>query len=161
MPYKDPAKNAACKAAYSKESRKDPAIRARDQNTWNRYRESKQSDPEFRRSRRSSQMKAQYGITLEQAEQYMITQWGRCAICTTHIEFGHEERKHKACVDHDHETGFVRGLLCSPCNVSLGGFKDDPEVLRAAAEYLEKRKSHENDQRRIPGTESSVARNEQ
>ena len=42
------------------------------------------------------------------------------------------------CIDHDHETGFVRGILCSLCNTLLGHAKDDPEILRKAAEYLDR-----------------------
>lgn len=59
-------------------------------------------------------------------------QGGLCAICGNPLEV--------PCVDHDHETNQVRGLLCNPCNRGLGLFKDKPETLRSAAAYIEKSK---------------------
>lgn len=59
----------------------------------------------------------------------------RCAIC------GIEESKTKKkslCIDHDHKTGKIRGLLCDDCNVGLGRFKDDVENLGQAMKYLNK-----------------------
>ena len=59
----------------------------------------------------------------------MVEQANGCAICGNS-----DKRLH---VDHDHATGKVRGLLCMECNVSLGKFKDSPELLRKAIVYLE------------------------
>lgn len=58
---------------------------------------------------------------------------GRCAICRHEFRTGTRRGVH---VDHDHETRRVRGLLCGPCNTALGGLKDDPSRLAAAARYL-------------------------
>ena len=65
-------------------------------------------------------------------DKYWDAQDGECAICgTTENVMG------KAfAVDHDHETGQARGLLCNPCNIGLGCFKDDPQRLSDALEYL-------------------------
>ena len=59
-------------------------------------------------------------------------QGGRCAICGTIINPVGRSRA----VDHDWKTGKVRGMLCKPCNLGLGMFKDDPRVFVAALKYL-------------------------
>jgi len=68
-------------------------------------------------------------LTWEQFLRKLANQGYKCAICKEPI--GEE-----AHVDHDHATEKVRGLLCSRCNVGMGGFNDDPELLRVAARYL-------------------------
>ena len=61
-------------------------------------------------------------------------QQGRCAICGTDEPGSKFKHFH---VDHDHVTGQVRALLCSDCNTGLGKFRDDPDLLRAAATYIQ------------------------
>lgn len=79
------------------------------------------------------QLRRRYGISLEQYEAMLELQDGRCAICGRHgDEFGR-----RLAVDHCHETGKVRGLLCINCNPGIGAFRDNPELLRRAASYLE------------------------
>lgn len=73
---------------------------------------------------------AKYGLTTEAYETMRAEQDGRCAICM-------QEQEGDMYIDHCHEEGHVRGLLCFSCNVGLGHFSDDPGVLRAAAEYIE------------------------
>ena len=58
----------------------------------------------------------------------------RCAICNIHKK---DIDNDVLCIDHDHKTGKVRGLLCRKCNSGIGMLKDDPSTLRKAAEYLE------------------------
>ncbi len=65
----------------------------------------------------------------------LATQGGRCAICETDEPRGRHSTFN---VDHNHETGVVRGLLCCDCNLSIGKLGDDPARLRAAADYLER-----------------------
>lgn len=71
-----------------------------------------------------------YGITAEQYEKFLDTQKGVCKICKMLPERG-------LCVDHDHATGKVRGLLCHDCNLGLGRFKDKVAILREAINYLQ------------------------
>lgn len=73
-----------------------------------------------------------YGLSLAQYEDLLRQQSGRCAICGTDRNGGVAMG-----VDHDHRTGDIRGLLCDPCNIGLGGFRDDPALLAAASAYLQ------------------------
>lgn len=78
-----------------------------------------------------SRLKKSYRLELEDFQQIRLNQQNCCAICR--LEF-----KKTPHVDHCHRTGKIRGLLCTCCNISLGGFKDSPNLLIAAAEYLDK-----------------------
>ncbi len=60
---------------------------------------------------------------------------GACDICGGKPANG-DRRNSRLCIDHDHETGAFRGLLCSSCNIGIGKLQDDPAVLRAAIVYL-------------------------
>ena len=73
----------------------------------------------------------QYGISLEDYETLLEAQNGTCAIC----EAGCANEEYLR-VDHDHDTGEVRGLLCHSCNSGIGFLKDSPEVVLQALEYL-------------------------
>lgn len=84
---------------------------------------------------RKSQIK-RYGITVEEYEAMWEAQQGKCKICGQHIAVHSTERHKVACIDHDHETGRVRGLLCWHCNIGLGKFFDDAERLASAIKYL-------------------------
>jgi hypothetical protein len=72
------------------------------------------------------------GLTEEGYEDILLHQEGVCAICKR------EPQERMLCVDHDHESGEIRGLLCNACNFILGLAKDSPFVLEGAARYLRK-----------------------
>lgn len=99
------------------------------------------STPEEKRARRIVRMRrynmrSLYGLTLEQLEQMHAEQGGRCKICRRETRLWVGVKNNSACVDHDHATGQVRGLLCRRCNAALGQFQEQPELLERAAQYL-------------------------
>ncbi len=82
------------------------------------------------------------GISIEEYHAMIEKQENKCAICK-------QEEKRKSsrsdevtrlCIDHDHDTGVVRELLCHDCNTALGKMKDSPELMLAGADYLLKHK---------------------
>jgi len=106
-----------CKSAYSKQQ----------------YKHRCDIDPTYHKLRmRQTYLKSTYGLTLED---YMIihnNQSGVCAIC------GGVDSHQLLSVDHDHNTGLVRGLLCNSCNSMLGYARDNPDLLLLGAQYLER-----------------------
>jgi hypothetical protein len=81
----------------------------------------------------SDQMARNYGITLDEYERRFAYQNGVCAICSLPQN---STRNQRLCVDHDHDTGAIRGLLCDTCNRGIGLLKDDARILDRAALYL-------------------------
>ena len=79
-----------------------------------------------------------YRLTSGQVDELLGKQGGRCAICRHEIETTNDRGRFSVCVDHDHSTGRVRGLLCNHCNRGLGMFLDNTEYLQNAIEYLER-----------------------
>jgi Recombination endonuclease VII len=81
------------------------------------------------------ELKRKYGMSLEEFNAMFASQDGKCAICGK-TDFKGNIRWKNLCVDHDHQTGKNRGLLCHRCNASIGYFEDDPGLLMKAIEYL-------------------------
>ena len=106
-----------CEAPRFKKYRSKPGIREKQNETrrkWNRVK--------------------LYNFPPELYDQKFAEQGNACAICGTDTPGG----KGQFHADHDHETNQPRGVLCHNCNVALGNFQDNPEILRAAIEYLNK-----------------------
>ena len=74
-----------------------------------------------------------FGITIMEYDQMLILQNNKCLLC----ERDRKSFNKNFAVDHCHNTGKVRGLLCQQCNVALGMFDDNPELIRKAADYVE------------------------
>lgn len=89
------------------------------------------STPEHRAETSRHYYARRYGLTPDQAAE--LRKDG-CAICgRTDVPGRWENNLH---IDHDHATGKIRGVLCHGCNVAIGHFRDDPELLRKAIAYL-------------------------
>lgn len=82
---------------------------------------------------RMSHLYNTFGITWDDYLVIMEKQNGECAICGKNCK----ENGRLLCVDHDHRTGVIRGLLCTKCNSGLGFLKDDIGILQRAISYLE------------------------
>lgn len=100
---------------------------------------SKRADAAFRQRhphyKREWMLKERYGLTLAAWNALFAGQGHACAVCQTKDSGGHGWH-----TDHNHETGVVRGILCFACNTGIGKLGDDPERLRAAADYLDSKK---------------------
>lgn len=82
-------------------------------------------------ARRNRFLKSRYGITLDTYNEMLASQGGVCKVCK-----GPPMHRGTYHVDHDHETGKVRGLLCHKCNVALGMVGDSTALLMRLAEYV-------------------------
>lgn len=72
-----------------------------------------------------------FGLSLEELIELLRSQDNRCAICEIPLE-------KKFSIDHDHNTGKVRGALCGLCNSGIGLLRDDPYICQRASTYLRK-----------------------
>ena len=125
-------------AQYQKDNREKINKRNRDR---------RKLDPEFRKKanekgklwrqqnpekialmKKKSILKHKYGLTLEEYQDLLKSQENKCAIC---------KREKLLCVDHNHETGNVRGLLCHLCNRAIGMLMENINILENAIKYIE------------------------
>jgi hypothetical protein len=83
-------------------------------------------------------IKIKYKLDENEYTKLFNEQRGRCPICSKELSNHFEKiKKARTCVDHCHKTGEVRGLLCHTCNMGLGSFNDNRELLIKGATYLE------------------------
>ena len=90
----------------------------------------------YARSCKSRTLKSQIGIGLDEYDALLIVQKNLCAACQKPLDFSGRRPP----VDHDHETGKIRGIVHKGCNIALGEVNDDPDTLRALADYIERKK---------------------
>jgi hypothetical protein len=97
----------------------------------------RRATPEGRRKLRNWRLKKDHGITLDEYEQMVSDQGGVCKICRRPPRGGRTHHDQMLHVDHDHATGRIRGLLCRHCNVAIGFFDEDVEIITAAIRYIQ------------------------
>jgi len=78
-----------------------------------------------------------YGVTKKEAKKlFKETKNGHCIICGVSAKECLKKQRKSLCIDHDHITGKIRGIICSNCNKALGHVQDDPEILFKMIDYL-------------------------
>ena len=83
-------------------------------------------------------LKKMYGITLDQYNELLSKQGGKCMICQSDNNGYYRKKPRAFAVDHCHTTSKIRGLLCSDCNTGIGLLKDNIDLLNNAIKYLNK-----------------------
>ena len=126
-----------CKQKYDKRwVKKNPKKRA-IVHRRSKEKRKRQDITGYRRSQRNTKLKLYFGITIEQYDAMVVAQDGKCAICGRPEIRQINGKLADLAVDHDHQTGKIRALLCSSCNTGIGNLGDSPFRLRKAAAYLD------------------------
>ena len=130
-----------CQNAWSRIKRRrlyqeDLEYRAKVRTLANRWRK---SNPEIvariRVRGRVGRRLKKYGITEIELSQMFADQGGKCSICEAPLGDSYQSSGTYV-VDHDHQIGTVRSLLCDACNVGIGKFRDNIDFVQAARQYL-------------------------
>jgi RNA polymerase-binding transcription factor DksA len=132
---------ASCRAYYQKHIEQQ---RARSRNFWNNVSDDKKE--ERRITRRNWQYLKKYNISFNDVLSLLEKQNGVCKICGIPISIQSSTGKGSGNLklDHNHETGKVRGILCNNCNIGLGSFNDSVRKLESAILYLKENKQYES-----------------
>ena len=106
------------------------ALKVKNHEKW----EKRKADPNHKRKRRDAMLRKKYGIGADGYDRILEQQGGGCAIC------GRRPGATPLHVDHDHDTGEVRGILCHQCNWYLGTIDANPEIIGRIIRYRSKEK---------------------
>lgn len=118
----------------------------------NKYKRERTLIPIHKASSIAAQRKIVYGLSASEYQILVDEQNNRCAICSRPESATRRGKVRTLCVDHNHKTRVIRGLLCNRCNTALGLVNDSSTTLKRAAEYLGKSAR----KRKIPLTESKI-----
>ena len=131
MPIKDREKRLAYQKEWRKTRKRPTTVAQRA--AYAAYRRA-HPKPSNKEKTWISSVKHLYGITAAQWHEMLIAQAGECAICGDQMT--------RPCVDHNHETGQIRELLCVTCNSAIGLLRDDEKILHSALKYLSKHEAN-------------------
>ena len=126
---------------YYKRTRAERLVYARKYRKENKLAESEKQKLRRKLNRakyRNAWLMRKYGINLDQYKELLDSQNGQCPICLISKEEHLKRHGRFLYVDHCHQKGKVRGILCDHCNNGLGRFKDNVEFLKRAIEYLQR-----------------------
>jgi len=101
---------------------------------YRNYSNERSKDPKVKEKKRSEGLKRKFNLTLEEYDRIFDSQNGKCSICGS----SNSGRTGNFCIDHNHKTGKVRGLLCHNCNLMIGNSGDSIYILLNGIKYLEK-----------------------
>ena len=116
----------------------------------NTYKRERTLNPRHKASSVAAQRKITYGLGSDEFQLLVETQNNRCAICSQPETATRRGKTRTLCVDHNHKTGTIRGLLCNRCNTALGLIDDSRIILDKAIKYLQASTKRQ----RMPITES-------
>jgi DNA mismatch repair ATPase MutL len=121
----------------SRKKRKDWNDANRDKmNEYNKAYREKNHDKSRHRT-----VKYKYGLTSSEYDSLVEQSGGTCPICGILFDWIDRHKANRPCVDHCHESGKIRGLICGKCNAALGMFYDDISILEKAIQWLYTRTS--------------------
>lgn len=117
-----------CKREFERRMRQDPQGRKIRHAIEKHYRKTKRPNV------LAAQRLIKYGVDRHGYERMLADQGGKCFICKSTFDESHQ--RSKSCIDHDHDNGKIRGLLCTSCNSGIGLLKESEEVFLTAIAYL-------------------------
>lgn len=108
---------------------------------YERRKEVRRRNPEVTQAYNRRHNLRKYGLTIEDYDRILAEQGGVCAICGSSPNPNGVRAASRLHPDHDHKTGRNRALLCLNCNVAIGHFRDDPDLMQAAADYIKRHRA--------------------
>lgn len=98
-----------------------------------KWKENTEASDRYKKRSRERAKERRYGITQEEFDVMLVNQNNKCKLCNNTFKSSKDTH-----IDHCHNSSIVRGLLCNGCNMALGQFKDNVDIMENAIKYLQK-----------------------